>query len=392
MSSFSFDIGQKVRPIAGELASGDVALVARTRAGVISALIDGLGHGKSAAEAANACARCIEDHREIDLDEMFSLAHRTLRSGRGVVVAVARFDIDRREVELASIGNISTTVIHAIRGAGLSKVSPLTVPGVLGSAFRKVRVQKLPFADGDALLMYSDGVRSRFDPASLRAPSAQEVADEVISTYGKDSDDAGCVFIRGVSTRSGEQTLTRTGEPPSTPKIATLSAQSSPSGMSREPSGGLDSSDVVHRTIPLRVEGDAQLVALETRRLGAEIGLPTRAQWEAGIAAAELASLAMKHGVDGVLNLRKTRAPEVALVIEVIDRSGALRVLARALQDNGVIGAQPGISTPRADSGLGNALRWMDDIDVKIDAGVGSRIVARKRLVFSVVEGAGVTR
>ncbi len=48
--------------------------------------------------------------------------------------------------------------------------------------------------------------------------------------------------------------------------------------------------------------------------------MPARSQWEAGIAAAELASNALKYGNEGVLTLRVMRGEVSELVIEMSDR------------------------------------------------------------------------
>ncbi|MFO0658393.1 MAG: SpoIIE family protein phosphatase [Polyangiaceae bacterium] len=378
MTSISFDIGHRVRPISGEIASGDLAMVSRTQSGVLVALIDGLGHGRSAAEAASLCARTIDEHREQELDEIFSIAHRVLRTGRGAVAAIARLDAVRREIEFAGIGNIATTIVHANKGSGASKVSPLTMAGVLGSAYRKIRSQRLPFDAGDAVLMHTDGVRSRFDPIVIQSATAQSAADEIISVYGKDTDDAGCLFVRAVSAKPAASS--------SHLRAAEVSSPSLPS------SSSMPVEAEVFRTIPLRVVADAQVVALETRRLAADLGTATRAQWEAGIAASELASLAIQYGVDGVLTLKKIRRPNQSIEIELVDRGSGLRALASLLSERGAVVGSVEKRTSAIEGvvvGLGSALRLMDSIEVITDATGGLRIIARKKVVDPRDESSG---
>jgi anti-sigma regulatory factor (Ser/Thr protein kinase) len=338
----ALEVGSAVKPFPGEFVSGDVVVSTGTRRGRLVALIDGLGHGPGAADAAGRAADAFEEHADLPLDELFAVVHRELRGTRGAVASAASFDLESQSLEFAGIGNVAVRLVPG-DDAAPERSTPLVRPGVLGSAFRSVTSQRLPFEEGDVLLLYSDGVRSRFDALALRLLEARAAAEDVVATAGRNNDDASCIVVRAIA--------------------PTLEAPVAPSAPGTP-----------ERRVPIRVPGDAQVAAFETRRVAAELGMPARSQWEAGIAAAELASNALKYGNEGVLTLRLMRGEVSELVIEVSDRGlGLPRDAAKNSQ------AQPFSSRNGLGVGLESVRRLMDDLEIQSFPKRGTRLVARKR-------------
>jgi anti-sigma regulatory factor (Ser/Thr protein kinase) len=338
------------RAIAGETACGDACVAIPWSRGMLVALADGLGHGEKAALAARTFIECVRADPEPSLADMFERAHRVLVRTRGAVAAVARFDVERRSVELASIGNVAAFVL---RSGGERPVHPLAIPGVLGSAYRSVRSQALDFGTGDVMVMHSDGVRSRFDLSTIQGATAQRAADDIVRLAAKLSDDACCIVVRGV-----------TGAPES-------------AGMRAARSGPATSC-----TIPLRMTGDAACAATESRAFAARAGLAIRAQWEVSIAVAELASNVLKFVGTGTLGMRHELEPRRAVVIEVVDQGHGIGDLGAAITDGWSEGGR--LTPERAAAarglgvGLGSVHRMMDQVEIETDPGRGTRIVARK--------------
>lgn len=325
----------------GEPVSGDACWVDVREQTVVLALVDGLGHGEGAAMAAERCVASFTRHHGLGISDMLAMAHRDLRGTRGAVATIARIRPSERVVEIAGVGNTSAVLFG---GGGSSRQSPIVTPGVLGSAYRSTVVQRLPFELGDLLVLHSDGLRTRFDALGLRLNSAQLAAEELVSSHGKASDDASCIVARALS----KDTQLVSKAPPSSDRAN-------------------------ERRVPLKHAADAQIAAHETRRFAAELGFGARVQWEIGIAAAELASNAVKYGFEGLLCLRRVQHPEPALVLEVTDRGAGMR-------------AGPPPAAPGVTGGLGVGLtavrRLMDEVDVRSVDGLGTRVTA-KRLIGS---------
>lgn len=341
-------MGTSVRPLAGEVVAGDACASMRIERGALVLLCDGLGHGPRAAHASQAFVESVTESPSLPMDELFARAHRALVKTRGAVAAVARIDETRGELEIAGIGNVAMLLIDT---SGRS-IHPVTVHGVLGSAYRAVRPQIFPFGIGDMLILHSDGIRSRFEFFVLRAMNAQTAADALMRTGAKPSDDAACVVARGVPFASAAQRMEPTGPPPS-------------------------------RVVPVRVPGDAACAAEETRAFAKRIGLGARAQWEASIAASELATNVLKFATEGVLALRHVLLPREGLEMEMTDSGLGIADIAAARVDGFSEGAMRTPDRPRREGqglgvGLGSVYRMMDDVEVEADAARGTRIVARK--------------
>ena len=74
-------------------------------------MIDGLGHGELARRASQTARRYVEHHFDQPLVNIFRGADRACRATRGVVMALARFDMVSRKVTIASVGNIEVRLI-----------------------------------------------------------------------------------------------------------------------------------------------------------------------------------------------------------------------------------------------------------------------------------------
>jgi anti-sigma regulatory factor (Ser/Thr protein kinase) len=325
------DIGASVVPIHGEKVSGDVV---RTRAldehRILIVVVDGLGHGPAAFDAASKCADVLERTIDAGLAAAFAEAHRELRSGRGAVAGVVIVDAERAVAEVAVLGNIAVRTM-GVRGDAQRSSTAISTPGVLGSAFRRVHVERFDLEAGDVIVVHSDGVRSRFEPLRVRAADAQSAAEEIVANEGRAHDDASCVVVRLLP-----------------------SSSALPSRRPLPPTGvGID--------LPIRRQDDVQVVATSAREFAAGLGLGGRGSWEIGIAAAELAQNVLKYGVEGLLTLRTDGE---SLVVEAVDRGPGF----------GAAGSRPGLG-----EGLAAVTRLMDSSEV-LSTPLGARVIAKKRL------------
>lgn len=186
----------RVRPLAGESVSGDaVAGIAWSR-GTLLALVDGLGHGPPAAEAASAFLASVREDRELPLDLMFARANAALIGTCGAVAAVARVDEETRAGEFAGIGNVEALLAPANQSRPVHFVS---IAGMLGGAPRTVRPQPFRFDPDDILMMHSDGIRRDFDVGLLRAMPLQAAAEAIVRAHSRRNDDAACAIMRALA-------------------------------------------------------------------------------------------------------------------------------------------------------------------------------------------------
>lgn len=176
----------------GEGRSGDVAVFAPCRRGGLLAVIDGLGHGDHAADAAERAAAVVREHAEDPQPALFEACHRALRATRGAVMTVARFDVEARSLEWTGVGNVEARLVRA----GARPASPVVLAGVVGYNLPGARVSEAELEPGDAVILATDGVAADFSEGVPTGVAAQRVADLVLERYGKGTDDAIVAVVR----------------------------------------------------------------------------------------------------------------------------------------------------------------------------------------------------
>jgi negative regulator of sigma-B (phosphoserine phosphatase) len=176
----------------GEGRSGDVAVFAPWRRGALVAVIDGLGHGGFAADAAEAAAAVVRERVDDSAHALLEACHRALRHTRGAVMSLAWLDVDGRSLEWTGIGNVEARRVRP----GARPDSPVVLGGVLGMNLPKARLSTTAFEPGDILVLATDGVAADFSESIAPQTTAQRIADDVIERHGKGNDDAMVAVVR----------------------------------------------------------------------------------------------------------------------------------------------------------------------------------------------------
>ena len=178
----------------GEHRSGDVAVFAPSQAGGLVAVIDGLGHGDPAADAAEAAADLLRANADESPQQLLERCHTELRNTRGAVITLAWFDLGRHTMAWTGVGNVEARFVRA-RGDGRHP-SPVVLGGVVGYNLPQVRVGTLPLEPGDAVVLATDGVAADFSQSLAAGVPAQELAERVLERHAKGTDDALAAVVR----------------------------------------------------------------------------------------------------------------------------------------------------------------------------------------------------
>ena len=184
------------RPIPGETESGDQYVVHPRPDGVLLAVVDGLGHGPEAAAAARVATGILQAHAQEPLVPLVQRCHEALRSTHGVVMTLAAFQsVDNRLTWLA-VGNVEGLLIRADELARPARVGVVQRGGVVGYQLPPLKTSVLAVVPGDLLIFATDGIHSRFgDRLDLDRPP-QQIADDVLASHAKPSDDALVLVVR----------------------------------------------------------------------------------------------------------------------------------------------------------------------------------------------------
>lgn len=175
------------RALSGEVESGDRAVAVEHEEGVLLAVIDGLGHGPEAAEAAELAVEKIRDHPEKPVDWLVRECHDALLRTRGVVMALASIHPERSV--WIGVGNIEGKVVRP----GLGRLSPLTVPqlgGIVGYQLPVLHPSNLRLSPDDVVILATDGLHSYFETDVGPTRPVQDIADDLLEDFGKANDDA----------------------------------------------------------------------------------------------------------------------------------------------------------------------------------------------------------
>ena len=172
---------------------GDIGMIKVYDKQCFLALIDGLGHGEIANEAASIAYDYLEKNFGDHLVELMRELHEKLKGTRGIVAAFCHLNIETGDLRYVGIGNIRVKV------QGTRNFSFVPRDGVVGYIIPTPSLHFHKLHLGDILLMYSDGIREHFNPLEhpgLFSGTAQRIAESLLEKFGKKNDDASCIALR----------------------------------------------------------------------------------------------------------------------------------------------------------------------------------------------------
>jgi serine/threonine protein phosphatase PrpC len=182
------------RPHPKEEVNGDAYYIATRDQRTLLAVIDGLGHGRGAKQAADVAIDSLGEWTGEDVDEILTTAHDALRATRGAVMGVAIIDRAAERVHYAGVGNIAVRAFETHE-----RFSPIPSNGTLGARLGKIRVWSHDWTEGATLLLASDGLSEKWDISSypgLLKRSPQILAGVMMRDYERKADDATVLVAR----------------------------------------------------------------------------------------------------------------------------------------------------------------------------------------------------
>ncbi len=153
------DFGVVNVPYPGETFCGDSWGVADDGTGFSAMVVDGLGHGPQAAEAAKAATAVFHAQADRPPAEILRSVHDALRSTRGAAMAIASVAAGANEVRFAGVGNVAAVLLNP----GSDNVTHMVSRnGTLGHTVFKAQEFSYPWARDLLLVMNSDGLGSHW--------------------------------------------------------------------------------------------------------------------------------------------------------------------------------------------------------------------------------------
>lgn len=188
--SSAFEWAVAGSPHAGESVSGDAAVVVGQDDVQLLAVIDGLGHGEAAGDAASAAVSTISANRAEPLDNILVLCHEALQSTRGAAITLARLDLAAASIEWVGVGNVDAHVVRAGPSGVSSVQSPVLSGGIVGFNLPRLSVRQVDLRRGDLITMATDGVHGSFVSDLRLAMDVASLAAHAVDSCAKGTDDA----------------------------------------------------------------------------------------------------------------------------------------------------------------------------------------------------------
>jgi phosphoserine phosphatase RsbX len=198
MMALTLEFGVAGRIARGERVSGDLEVVhyLGDGAGVLIALIDGIGHGESAAALARRAADTLLEDIDAGVEQALQRCHAALGGSAGAAACLARVDLPRAQLHWLSVGNSIALLERDASGDGTPQALPRS-PGILGQGeLPALSSSVIPLRPRDQLILATDGIDPEFSAQLPEGVSAQAVADGIIARHGPRNDDALVVVVR----------------------------------------------------------------------------------------------------------------------------------------------------------------------------------------------------
>ncbi|WP_308296318.1 SpoIIE family protein phosphatase [Streptomyces sp. ISL-96] len=180
-------------PAGGEQECGDAGAIAEIDDVRTAIVIDGLGHGPHAAEAAQIALRSFHTAADQPLPQILTTLHRALRHSRGAAVGLLR--LHAQQAQHCGIGNVRALgfsprgVDHRLTGQ----------PGIVGWKMPTPQTHTIPLAPGTTVVLHSDGINAQWahapSPFMLRLPPPL-LAAAVAHGHRFSHDDATVLAVR----------------------------------------------------------------------------------------------------------------------------------------------------------------------------------------------------
>lgn len=197
------DVGVVCLPIQGENECGDNWAIRPTTGRKIIMVIDGLGHGHSAAEASNAGYEIFDKYYDLTPAQILERMHSALRHTRGAAVAITEILLSQNLVRFAGVGNISARVISK---TGVQNL--VSHNGTVGMEARKMVEFTYQWPAEGLLIMNSDGVNGHwnFDKyPGLRTRHPAIIAGVLFRDHQREGDDSTVVVYKEGATDTWAQ-------------------------------------------------------------------------------------------------------------------------------------------------------------------------------------------
>jgi hypothetical protein len=182
-------------PMVAGTESGDSHVVRQLPEGVLAAVIDGVGHGNEAADAARIAGCTLLTSPHEDAVSLVWRCHDALKHTRGVVMTLLFFS-PSGAMTWVGVGNIDGVILRCDSNGRVRSNHVVLRGGVVGHRLPPLRAECLTMRPHDTVVLATDGIRPEFSDDLVPGDAPQVMADQILSRYRKGTDDALVLVVR----------------------------------------------------------------------------------------------------------------------------------------------------------------------------------------------------
>jgi hypothetical protein len=157
-------------------------------------VVDGLGHGRGAAEAAEEAVQEFHRMHSVNPLDILDEVHHSLRKTRGAAASVASIDLNQRKVRFSGVGNVAAAIMTSAKLHNM-----VSHNGILGHAAGRIQDFTYDWPTGATLAMFSDGISSHWNLSKypgLQSRSPLVAAAVIYRDFSRRRDDATVLIAR----------------------------------------------------------------------------------------------------------------------------------------------------------------------------------------------------
>jgi anti-sigma regulatory factor (Ser/Thr protein kinase) len=184
-------------PYPGERFCGDGWTFHHSPDRMLVLVVDGLGHGMEAAEAAHEAIATFHQRAERGPADILGYLHDGLKKTRGAVASIAEIRTKEKTLTYAGVGNISAVLL-----SGGKSHSLVSHNGTLGMTISRIQEFRVDWPSDAILVMHSDGLQSRWDLgayAGLMVKHPAVIGGALLRDFRRHRDDASVVVVKAAA-------------------------------------------------------------------------------------------------------------------------------------------------------------------------------------------------
>jgi len=193
--------GVAAKTLEGQPRSGDRFLARPFKHGLLAGVVDGLGHGNEAAEAAGVGVEILSKSPHESVITLVHRCHEALRWTRGAAMSLASFSEVDCSMTWLGVGNVEGVLLRGSADQLPGRESLILRSGAVGVRLPQLHGSFVHVKKGDTLVLVTDGIRSGFDANLVVGESPREMAARVLANHAKGTDDALVLAVRFLGKR-----------------------------------------------------------------------------------------------------------------------------------------------------------------------------------------------